>query len=62
MKKKARPRPDDTAQSKAFIEKAREIGADGESYADAVMGRLAHTPPKPYSKPGRKAKPRRKAS
>lgn len=35
-------------QSKAFIEKAHEIGADeNTSAADELMGRLARTPPQP---------------
>jgi hypothetical protein len=43
---------DDATQSRAFIEKAREIGADEEkSAADALMGRLAKTPPDPKHKP-----------
>ncbi len=38
-------KPDDKAQSKAFIAKAREIGADEESScADELLGRLARTP------------------
>jgi hypothetical protein len=46
--------PDNKEQSKLFIEKAREIGADEEkSAADAVMRQLAKSPPKPriMSKP-----------
>jgi hypothetical protein len=39
---------DDPEQSKAFIEKAREIEADEKhSAADKLMERLAKTPPKP---------------
>jgi hypothetical protein len=39
---------DDPEQSKAFIEKAREIGADEKrSAADKLMERLAKTPPEP---------------
>lgn len=39
---------DDPEQSKAFIEKAREIGADEKrSAADKLMERLAKMPPKP---------------
>jgi hypothetical protein len=38
-------------QSKAFIEKAREIGADEKrSAADKLMERLAKTPPQPKTK------------
>jgi hypothetical protein len=44
-------KPHDKEQSKLFIEKAREIGADEEkSGADALMGRLAKVPPKPRIK------------
>jgi hypothetical protein len=43
---------DDPEQSKAFIEKAREIGADEKrSAADKLMERLAKTPPAPRKKP-----------
>ncbi|WGR90994.1 hypothetical protein MTX20_20455 [Bradyrhizobium sp. ISRA435] len=50
-------KPDDPEQSKAFIEKAREIGADEEkSAADELMGRLAKKPPKPHV-PAAKRKP-----
>ena len=49
---RAKRPPDDKQQSKLFIEKAREIGADEEkSAADDLMGRLAKTPPKPKRKP-----------
>lgn len=42
---------DDPAQSRAFIEKARDIEADDQkSAADAVMGKLAKSPPDPKSK------------
>jgi hypothetical protein len=41
-------KPDDKEQSKAFIEKAREIEADeGHSAADKLMERLAKTKPDP---------------
>ena len=41
-------RRDDPEQSKAFIEKAREIGADEKrSAADKLMGRLAKMKPEP---------------
>jgi hypothetical protein len=40
---------DDPEQSKAFIEKAREIEADEEhSAADKLMERLAKTKPEPH--------------
>jgi len=39
---------DDPEQSKAFIEKAKEIGADEEkSKADDLMARLAKMKPEP---------------
>jgi hypothetical protein len=41
-------KPDDREQSRLFIEKAREIGADEEnSAADELMKRLAKTPAEP---------------
>jgi hypothetical protein len=41
--------PDDPEQSKLFLEKAREIGADEKrSAADKLMGRLAKTKPEPH--------------
>ena len=41
-------KPDDKEQSKRFIEKAREIGADGDnSGADELLSRLAKMPPQP---------------
>ena len=46
-----KPIPDDKEQSRAFIEKAREIEADEErSRADDVLGRLAKSPPEPRKK------------
>jgi hypothetical protein len=46
MAKKAQP--DDPEQSKAFIEKAREIEADEKrSAADKLMERLAKMKPEP---------------
>jgi hypothetical protein len=43
--------PDDPAQSKAFIEKAREIGADEKrSAADKLMEKLAKMKPEPRGK------------
>ena len=42
---------DDNAQSKRFIEKAREIEADeGRSSSDSLLGRLAKMPPEPKNK------------
>jgi hypothetical protein len=51
----AKPKPDDKAQSKRFIQTAREVEADEESSAaDAVMGRLAKQAPEPRKPPGQK--------
>jgi hypothetical protein len=48
VSKKQKPKRDDRAQSRDFIEKAREIGADEEkSSADELLGRLARMPPEP---------------
>lgn len=38
---------DDPEQSKAFIEKAKEIGVDEKSKADDLMARLAKMKPEP---------------
>jgi hypothetical protein len=47
-----KPKRDDPAQSRAFIAKAREIGADEEgSKADRLLKRLAKQPPAPRDKP-----------
>lgn len=44
-------KPDDKEQSRAFIERAREIEADEEkSKADDVLGCLAEMKPKPHGK------------
>jgi hypothetical protein len=46
-----KPEPDDKEQSRLFIKKAREIGADEEkSRADELIGRLAKEPPEPRKK------------
>jgi hypothetical protein len=53
LQKKSQPKPrrDDAEQSRLFIEKAREIGADEDkSAADRLIGRLAKTPPDPRNK------------
>lgn len=48
MTSKLKSPQDDVEQSKAFIEKAREIGADEEhSAADKLMEHLAKTKPEP---------------
>jgi hypothetical protein len=42
---------DDPEQSRLFIEKAREVGADGKwSEADAILKRLASKPPEPHKR------------
>jgi transposase-like protein len=47
-KQKRTMSPDDKDQSKLFIKKAREIGADEEqSQADKLIGQLAKKPPEP---------------
>jgi len=49
--KKSSKKRDDPVQSRVFIEKAREIGADEErSVADKLLGRLAKVPPQPRMK------------
>jgi len=46
-----KPKPDDPEQSREFIKKAREIGADEEkSAADELLERLAKMPPAPRIK------------
>ena len=51
MAKKERVRPDDSEQSKLFIEKAREIGADeNKSAADELLGQMAKISPRPKQK------------
>jgi hypothetical protein len=52
--------PDDKEQSRLFIEKARELGAnEGHSEADRLIGHLAKKPPEPRQKIKRKSPPRR---
>lgn len=52
MSKKSNPKPDDKEQSRLFIEKARELGADKrQSATDKLIGHLAHKPPEPRKKP-----------
>lgn len=49
--KRREPTRDDDEQSRLFIEKAREIGADEEkSKADELIGQLAKKPPEPRNK------------
>ena len=46
--KRQTAKPDNAAQSKAFIEKAREIETDEKhSAADKLMGRLVKMKPEP---------------
>jgi hypothetical protein len=46
-----KPSQDNPKQSRAFIEKAREIEADEErSVADELLGRLAKKQPEPHKK------------
>jgi len=53
-KAKSHLKPDDKEQSKLFIKKAREIGADeDQSSSDKVMGLLHKMPPKPRAPRGR---------
>jgi hypothetical protein len=48
VSKKKSSKCDDAEQSKLFIYKAREIGADEDrSDAEELLGRLAKEPPKP---------------
>lgn len=50
-KRETRLKPDDREQSKLFIEKAREVGADEEySESDSLIGQLAKKPPEPQKK------------
>jgi hypothetical protein len=42
---------DDKEQSRLFVEKAQEIGADGKkSRADKLIGQLAKKPPDPHKR------------
>lgn len=51
MQKSKEARQDDKAQSRAFIEKARELEADEKaSAADKLIGQLAKKPPEPRKK------------
>ncbi|RWK66853.1 hypothetical protein [Mesorhizobium sp.] len=55
-------KPDPVAQYERFKEVARQIGADEtSSAADALMGRLARTPPDHKPKPRGKAKAKKPA-
>jgi len=52
MSKTKIPKADDEEQSRLFIEKAREIGADESSAlrSDKLVGHLARKPPQPKKK------------
>ena len=51
MTKKDKYKPNDKEQSKAFIKKAREIGADEDkSESDELMKQLAQKRPQPRRK------------
>jgi hypothetical protein len=53
--KTPRLKRDDPAQSRLFIQKAREVGADEESsVSDALLGALAKRPPEPRKKKAKK--------
>jgi hypothetical protein len=53
---KQRVKHDDKEQSRLFIKKAREIGADEQrSAADELLGKLAKTPPEPRTKQRRRS-------
>ena len=48
MSKQKRSKPDDKEQSRLFIKKAHEIGADEEqSKSDGLIGQLAKKLPEP---------------
>jgi hypothetical protein len=54
MSKEKKIKPDDKEQSRLFIEKAREIGADEvNSGAEELLAHLHKKPPKPRKKPRR---------
>jgi hypothetical protein len=56
-KEKSQFKPEDKKQSKLFIKKAREIGADKKhSAADALLGRMAKMKPEPHVASKDKAK------
>jgi hypothetical protein len=51
-KQKTKPNKDDPEQSRLFIEKAREVGADeNQSRSDKLIEQLAKKPPEPRKKP-----------
>lgn len=59
-KKTGRTTPRKVEQSRLFIEKAREIGCEGDADEDEIMRRLAsqkRPPPKPVTKKPKTKKP-----
>jgi hypothetical protein len=58
MGKTPKQKQDDPAQSRAFIEKAKELeAANGRGKADTLIGTLARMKPEPRKKPpGRSTK------
>jgi hypothetical protein len=54
-KTKQSPPKDDAEQSRLFIKKARELGADRETEGDALMERLARKKPEPHEKKKRRS-------
>lgn len=53
----SRLKQDDREQSRLFIKKAREIGADEKhSVSDALLAKLRSSPPQPRTKRKRKSK------
>lgn len=60
---KAKPSHDDPAQSKRFLELARELDADVDDNAlEASVKRLGKHGPEPRRKIGKKAKAKRKSA
>jgi hypothetical protein len=47
QRRKPTHKPDDQAQSRLFIAKARELGADRETEGDLLIDRLAQKKPEP---------------
>jgi hypothetical protein len=56
-KNKPNVKRDDPDQSRLFIQKAREVGADEKrSSADELLGKLAKMPPEPRTNPKKPAR------
>lgn len=57
MKPQQKPKADDAKQSAAFIEKAKELEADGDDSAtDKLIGRMAKMKPEPRKATEKKPK------